>query len=165
MRRFNHLYGPVFPEPEGIISEAPLLIGPDGRKMSKSYGNAITLASTDEEIDKLVMGMVTDPQRIKKDDPGNPEICNVFAWQKFLGASDAEIAEIFEGCTSATLGCVADKRDLAERVKALIRPIRERREQLMDDPAQLEAILEEGAERARAIAGPVMAEATAAMGL
>lgn len=165
VRRFNHLYGPVFPEPEAIISEAPLLLGMDGRKMSKSYGNAITLASSDEEIDKQVMSMVTDPQRIKKDDPGNPEICNVFAWQKFLGAGDAEIAEIFEGCTSATLGCVADKRDLAERVKALIRPIREKREQLMADPAQLEAILDDGAERARAIAGPVMAEATAAMGL
>ncbi|MGA0069165.1 MAG: tryptophan--tRNA ligase [Miltoncostaeaceae bacterium] len=165
VRRFNHLYGPVFPEPEAIISEAPLLLGMDGRKMSKSYGNAITLASSDEEIDKQVMSMVTDPQRIKKDDPGNPEICNVFAWQKFLGASDAEIADIFEGCTSATLGCVADKRDLAERVKGLIRPIREKREHLMDDPAKLEAILEEGAERARAIAGPVMAEATAAMGL
>ena len=89
----------------------------------------------------------------------------MFAWQKFMGASDAEISEIFEGCTSATLGCVADKRNLAERVKNLIRPIRERREQLMQDPAQLEAILEQGAERARAIAGPVMAEATAAMGL
>ncbi len=165
VRRFNHLYGPVFPEPEAIISEAPLLLGMDGRKMSKSYGNAITLASSDDEIDKQVMSMVTDPQRIKKDDPGDPEICNVFAWQKFMGASDAEISEIFEGCTSATLGCVADKRNLAERVKNLIRPIRERREQLMQDPAQLEAILEQGAERARAIAGPVMAEATAAMGL
>ena len=165
VRRFNHLYGDVFPEPEAIISQAPLLLGMDGRKMSKSYGNAITLASSDEEIDKQVMSMVTDPQRIKKDDPGDPDVCNVFSWQKLLGASDAEITEIYEGCTSATLGCVADKRDLAERVKALIRPIRERREQLMEDPARLEAILEQGAERARAIAGPVMAEATAAMGL
>jgi tryptophanyl-tRNA synthetase len=85
VRRFNHLYGPVFPEMEAIISEAPLLIGPDGRKMSKSYGNAITLASTDEEIDALVMGMVTDPQRIRKDDPGNPEICNVYAWHQLFG--------------------------------------------------------------------------------
>ncbi len=165
VRRFNHLYGPVFPEPEAIISEAPLLLGMDGRKMSKSYGNVITLASSDTEVDAQVMGMVTDPQRIRKDDPGDPEVCNVFSWQRLLGASDPEIAGIVEGCTTATLGCVADKRDLAARVKDLIRPIRERRERLMDDPAGLEAILEEGAERARAIAGPVMAEATAAMGL
>jgi tryptophanyl-tRNA synthetase len=165
VRRFNHLYGPVFPEMEAIISEAPLLIGPDGRKMSKSYGNAITLASTDEEIDALVMGMVTDPQRIRKDDPGNPEICNVYAWHQLFGATGAEVSEIFTGCTTATLGCVADKRALAERVKDVVRPIRERRGELMQDPARLEEILDEGAEKARAIAGPIMAEATAAMGL
>jgi len=165
VRRFNHLYGPVFPEMEAIISEAPLLVGPDGRKMSKSYGNAITLASTDEEIDKLVMGMVTDPQRIKRDDPGNPDICNVYAWHKLFGASPSDMSEIFAGCTNATLGCVDDKRALATRVKDVIRPIREKREELIQDPARLEAILEEGAERARAIAGPIMAEATAAMGL
>jgi len=165
VRRFNHLYGPVFPEMEAIISEAPLLVGPDGRKMSKSYGNAITLASTDEEIDKLVMGMVTDPQRIKRDDPGNPDICNVYAWHKLFGASPSDMSEIFAGCTNATLGCVDDKRALASRVKDVIRPIREKREELIQDPARLEAILEEGAERARAIAGPIMAEATAAMGL
>jgi tryptophanyl-tRNA synthetase len=150
---------------EAIISEAPLLVGPDGRKMSKSYGNAITLASTDEEIDKLVMGRVTDPQRIKRDDPGNPDICNVYAWHKLFGASPADMAEIFTGCTNATLGCVDDKRALATRVKDVIRPIREKREELIQHPARLEAILEEGAERARAIAGPIMAEATAAMGL
>ncbi len=165
VRRFNHLYGPVFPEPEAIISEAPLLLGMDGRKMSKSYGNVITLASPDDEVERQVMSMVTDPQRIRKEDPGDPAICNVFAWQRLLGADDAEIAEIVEGCTTATLGCVADKRALAERVKGIVGPIRERREALMQDPGHLEAVLEEGAHRARAIAGPVMAEATAAMGL
>ncbi len=165
VRRFNHLYGPVFPEMEAIISEAPLLVGTDGRKMSKSYGNAVTLASTDDEIDRLVMSMVTDPQRIKRDDPGNPDICNVFAWQKLFGAPPAEVDEIFAGCTNATLGCVDDKRALAGRVKDVIRPIRERREELIQNPAHIEAILQEGAERARAIAGPIMAEATAAMGL
>ncbi len=165
VRRFNHLYGEVFPEPEAIISEAPLLLGPDGRKMSKSYGNAITLASTDDEIDRLIMGMITDPQRVRRTDPGDPDICNVFAGQRLFGAGDAHLGEIREGCTTAMLGCVDDKRDLAERVKALIRPIRERREDLMGDTARLEAILDDGAERARAIAGPVMAAATAAMGL
>lgn len=165
VRRFNHLYGPVFPEMEAIISEAPLLLGSDRRKMSKSYGNAVTLASTDEEIDRLIMGMITDPQRVRRTDPGNPDICNVYAWQRLFGADPAAMAQIYEGCTTATLGCVDDKRALAERVKALIRPIRERRVELVQDTGRLEAILEEGAERARAIAGPVMAEATAAMGL
>jgi len=112
-----------------------------------------------------VMGMVTDPQRIKRDDPGNPDICNVYAWHKLFGASPSDMSEIFTGCTNATLGCVDDKRALATRVKDVIRPIREKREELIQDPARLEAILEEGAERARAIAGPIMAEATAAMGL
>jgi len=127
VRRFNHLYGAVFPEMEAIISEAPLLVGPDGRKMS--------------------------------------EICNVYAWHKLFGAAPADMDEIFAGCTNATLGCVDDKRALATRVKDIIRPIREKREELIQHPAHLETILEEGAERARAIAGPIMAEATAAMGL
>ena len=165
VRRFNHMYGPVFPEMEAIISEAPLVIGLDGRKMSKSYGNAITLASSDEEIDRLVMTMVTDPQRITRNDPGDPEVCNVYAWHGLFGAPPVDMAGIITGCTSATLGCVDDKRALAERVKAIIRPVRERREELLRATGRLEAILADGAERARGIAGPVMAEVTAAMGL
>jgi tryptophanyl-tRNA synthetase len=165
VRRFNHLYGPVFPEPQSRLAEFPMVLGVDNRKMSKSYGNAITLGSSDEEIDALVRSMITDPQRIKRSDPGRPEICNVFSYHKLFGAPEADIAAIHEGCTSATLGCVDDKNALAERVKAHLAPIRERREAFLADPAYLDEVLERGAERAAAIAGPVLDEAKAAMGL
>ncbi len=165
VRRFNHLYGDVFPEPQPRLAESPLILGTDNRKMSKSYGNTITLGMPDDEIDKLVMSMITDPQRIRKSDPGRPEICNVFSYHRLFGAPPDDLEAIYEGCTTATLGCVDDKRNLASRVRDTIGPIRERREALMADPDRIEAILTEGAERARAIARPVMAEARAAMGL
>ncbi len=120
---------------------------------------------SDEEIDRAVMSMITDPQRVRRSDPGRPEVCNVYSWHRLLGAPEDELQEIYAGCTSAALGCVDDKRALAARVRDVIRPIRERRERLMADPDRLERILAEGAERARAIAAPVMAEATHAMGL
>jgi tryptophanyl-tRNA synthetase len=165
VRRFNHLYGPVFPEPQSRLAEFPMVLGVDNRKMSKSYGNAITLGSTDEEIDALVRSMITDPQRIKRADPGRPEVCNVFSYHKLFGASAADIDAVHAGCTSASLGCVDDKKDLAERVKAHVAPIRERREAFLADPAYLDEVLARGAERAAAIAGPVLDEAKAAMGL
>jgi tryptophanyl-tRNA synthetase len=165
VRRFNHLYGPVFAEPEAMLTETPLILGTDNRKMSKSYGNAITLGASDEEIDRLVMSMITDPQRVRRSDPGRPEICNVFAYHRLFGASPLDLEEIYRGCTTATLGCVDDKRDLAGRVRRAIGPIRERRAALMADPDRIEAILAAGAERARAIAEPVLAEAKSAMGL
>ena len=165
VRRFNNFYGPVFPEPQAMLTETPLILGVDNRKMSKSYGNAITLGASDEEIDRLVKSMITDPQRIRRSDPGRPEICNVFAYHRLFGAASGELEAIYQGCTSATLGCVQDKRDLAARVKRVIGPIRERRRELLADPQRIEEILARGAERARAIAEPVLAEAKAAMGL
>ncbi len=165
VRRVNHLYGPIFPEPQALLDEFPLVLGPDNRKMSKSYGNAVTLGMADEEIDRTVMSMITDPQRVRRDIPGRPEVCNVFSWHRLFGAPQAEIDEVYRGCTTAELGCVDDKRALAARVRATIAPIRERRAALLDDPARIDAVLEEGAERARAIAAPVLAELRGAMGL
>lgn len=165
VRRFNNLYGPVFPEPQPRLTEFPLIVGTDNRKMSKSYGNTITLGASDEEIDRLVGAMITDPIRVRRADPGRPEVCNVFAYQRLFGASRAELEGIFGGCTSAGLGCVADKKDLAERVKSVIGPIRARREELLSDQGEIERILESGAERAREIASTVLAEAKEAMGL
>ncbi|HWH13123.1 MAG TPA: tryptophan--tRNA ligase, partial [Miltoncostaeaceae bacterium] len=165
VRRFNHLYAPVFPEPKARLAEAPLILGTDNRKMSKSYGNAITLGAGDDEIDRLVGGMITDPQRIRRSDPGRPEVCNVWAYHGIFGTPAEERDQIHAGCTTATLGCVQDKRRLAARIKEVIAPIRERRDRLVDDPDRLEAILAEGAERARAVARPVLAEAKEAMGL
>lgn len=165
VRRFNHLYGPVFPEPQPMLTEFPLILGTDNRKMSKSYGNTITLGSSEEEIDKLVRGMITDPQRVRRTDPGRPEICNVFAYHRLFGTPQGDIDEIYRGCTTAELGCVDDKKNLAERVKETIAPIRARREELLEDPAEIERILARGAERARDLAAGVLAEAKAAMGL
>ena len=161
----NHLFGPIFPEPQALLAEFPLVLGPDNRKMSKSYGNALTLGMEDEEIDRLVMSMITDPQRVRRDIPGRPEVCNVFSWHRLFQASEDELAEVYRGCTTAVLGCVEDKRNLAARVRATVAPIRERREALLRDPERIDAILDEGAERARAIAAPVLAEVKAAMGL
>ena len=165
VRRFNHLYGQVFPEPQPRLTEFPLILGTDNRKMSKSYGNTVTLGSTDEEIDRLIGGMITDPVRVRRDVPGRPEVCNVFAYHRLFGAERPALEEIYGGCTTAELGCVADKKALAERVKEVIAPIRARREELLSDPAEIERILERGAERARDIAGSVLAEAKQAMGL
>jgi tryptophanyl-tRNA synthetase len=165
VRRFNYFYGDVFPEPQARLAETPLILGVDNRKMSKSYGNAITLGSTDDEIDRLVGSMITDPQRVRKSDPGRPEVCNVWAYHKLFGTPRPEMDVIYAGCTSAELGCVQDKRALAATVKDVIRPIRERRAAFLEDPDRIDAILADGARRAKAIAGPVLAEAKAAMGL
>jgi tryptophanyl-tRNA synthetase len=165
VRRMNHLYGDLFPEPQALLADFPLVLGVDNRKMSKSYGNAVMLASNDDEIDRLVGSMITDPQRVRRSDPGRPEVCTVFAWHRAFGASTAEIDEIHRGCTTAELGCVDDKRALAARVRATIGPIRERREALMADPSAIDDILADGAARAQAIAAPILAEVKEAMGL
>lgn len=165
VRRFNHLYGPVFPEPQGRLAETPLILGTDNRKMSKSYGNTITLGMSDDDIDRLVRSMITDPQRVRRDIPGRPEVCNVFAYHRLFGAPEDEIEAVYTGCTTAALGCVDDKKGLAARVKSRIAPIRERREELLAHPGRLDEILAAGAERARAIARPVLDEAKGAMGL
>ena len=165
VRRMNHLYGAIFPEPQALLAEFPLVLGPDNRKMSKSYGNALTLGMGDEEIDRLVMSMITDPQRVRRDIPGRPEVCNVFSWHRLFRAPEDALAEIYRGCTTAELGCVDDKRGLAARVRSTVAPIRERREALLAEPDRIDALLDEGAQRARAIAAPVLAEVRGAMGL
>ncbi|MEW6583170.1 MAG: tryptophan--tRNA ligase, partial [Actinomycetota bacterium] len=159
VRRFNHLYGPVFPEPQHRLTEFPLILGTDNRKMSKSYGNTITLGATEEEIDRLVGGMITDPVRVRRSDPGRPEVCNVFAYQRLFGAPREHLEGVYAGCTTAELGCVADKKNLAERVKAVLEPIRTRRQELLADPGEIERILADGADRARDIASAVLTEA------
>lgn len=166
VRRFNHMYSAeVFPEPAARLTETPLILGTDGRKMSKSYGNGITLGATDETIDTLAKGMITDPQRVRRTDPGRPDICNVFSYHKLFDASADEVEEIRTGCTSATLGCVDCKKRLGSRIKETIGPIRERRNELLAQPEVLRDTLAAGAEKAQAIAQPVLAEAAAAMGL
>lgn len=168
VRRFNHIYGggqELFPEPKAVLTEAPVLLGVDNRKMSKSYGNAIELGADAETIQKMVSQMITDPQKIRRDDPGNPDICNVFSYDKLFGTPDARVAEIDATCRSGELGCVAHKQEIAERIVEYMRPFRERREQALADPGELERILSDGARRAREIAVPNIERAKQAMGL
>ena len=163
-RRFNHLYEEVFPEPESQLAEVPRLPGLDGRKMSKSYGNAIYLADGKEEIQDKVNQMVTDPDRIRLSDPGNPEVCSVFDFHKIF--NDAErVEKIDEACRSAELGCVECKEELAEVLIAKTADIRKKREELLADPAQLDQILKEGGEQAREIASQTLSEVKTAMNM
>lgn len=160
-RRFNFLYESVFPEPKAIIGKVALLPGVDGRKMSKSYNNTISLTASSEEIKVRVQQMVTDPERLRKDDPGHPEVCIVY---KFHQIYTPEVAEVEENCRGGKIGCVACKRHLAENLEKLLAPFRERRVQ-WEEPGKLEKVLEEGAERARSVASETLKEVRQSMGL
>ncbi|HEY7735269.1 MAG TPA: tryptophan--tRNA ligase [Candidatus Limnocylindrales bacterium] len=163
VRRFNALYGDTFPEPEAVHTEAPVVLGTDGvRKMSKSLGNAIEILAEPEVIRRQVMSMVTDTQRILRTDPGRPEVCNVCQLHRFFG-DDYET--IWDGERTARTGCVDTKGLLAERIIRHYAPARERYLELMAEPARIDRILAEGAERARPIAQATMDEVRSRMGL
>ena len=162
-RRFNSLYGELFPEPQGLLAESPLVVGLDGRKMSKSYGNDIRLASTREEIQQRVMGAITDPARQRRNDEGHPEVCTVFAWWNTLAAAHTET--VARTCRTGTLGCVDDKKHLAAYLDELIAPMRDRREQLATHPDRLDAIIHAGNARARQVAKETMMKVREAMSL
>jgi tryptophanyl-tRNA synthetase len=165
VRRFNHLYGAVFPEPKAVLTEAPVLLGIDNRKMSKSYRNAIELGADPDTVRDMVGRMITDPEKIRRGDPGRPEICNVFSYEKLFGAAPERVAEIDSTCRSGELGCREHKDEIGERIVEYLRPFRERREQALADRGELERLLERGADRAREIAVPSMQAAKEAMGL
>ncbi len=156
-RRFNHLYGETFPEPQAMLTETPRLPGTDGRKMSKSYNNAIYFADSEEEVKKKVMSFYTDPQKLRKGDPGRPEICPVFFYHKIFSPSE-RTEEIERECKSGKLGCVDCKKIMFEGLEAFLKPIREKREQVTKDRELLIHILEEGSEKARQIAKETMEE-------
>ena len=163
VRRFNHLYGPVLPEPEAVLSQTPYVPGTDGRKMSKSYDNALLLADTDEQTIAKVKDMFTDPEKIKKSDPGHPETCPVFFFQEIANADNA--GSIAHRCRAGQLGCVEDKRDMAQHLNAWLRPIRERRREFEARPGEVDEVIRQGTKRARAIAQATLAEVRAAMGI
>jgi tryptophanyl-tRNA synthetase len=147
-RRFNELYGSVFPEPDGLSGETPRLVGLDGQaKMSKSLGNCIYLSDPPEEVRGKVMSAVTDPARIRKDDPGHPEICTVFAYQKAF--NPGESSDIEPSCRAGSIGCVACKKRMIQILEELLAPIRERR-LLFEAPGRVEEILSAGTALARA---------------
>ncbi len=134
VRRFNFIYGEVFPEPQALFTETPKVPGLDGRKMSKSYGNTIALTAPADEIRQAVSTMFTDPNRIRRKDPGNPDICNLFQFHRLF--SDAQtIDRVDRECRAAQIGCVEDKKLLAEIMIEALRPIRQRREEIDRDPS------------------------------
>ena len=164
VRRFNRHFGETFPEPRPELTEAPLIMGLDGaRKMSKSFGNYISIAAGDTETAKRVRSAVTDPQRVRRSDPGRPEVCNVYALHEFFDPE--ERPQIYEQCTSAAIGCVDCKDMLAGAINERFRELRARRDDLAAKPETVRAILADGADRARAIAREVLREVQERMGL
>ena len=154
-RKFNLHFGDVFPEPEPLLAKTTRLLGLDNRKMSKSYGNTIDLCEDEETTIKKVDTMITDPARVRRNDPGHPEICNVFSYHKGFNTPERP-GEIEAACRSAEIGCRDCKRELAEKINAYLRPYRQRRQELIADPDRVRRILAEGAEKARATAGETM---------
>jgi tryptophanyl-tRNA synthetase len=161
VRRFNRLYAPVLVEPQPTLSEFPDVPGTDGRKMSKSYNNQIDIADDEATTTKKVRSMITDPQKVRRHDPGNPDICPVFSLHRVVNA--ARVPWIDENCRTGALGCVDCKAEAAERLNAFMAPVRERRAAI--DPAGVEAILEDGGMRARAVARDTLADVKSAMNL
>jgi tryptophanyl-tRNA synthetase len=146
-RRFNFLYGEYFPEPQAKLTPAAKCPGLDGRKMSKSYGNAIHLGEPLDEVRAKVMTMLTDTNRMRKKDPGDPEICNLFPYHELM-TDPGRLDEIKAGCKDASWGCVDCKKLLIESMSAFLEPIHERRRALEADPDRLWHILDEGDRRA-----------------
>ncbi|HET9615312.1 MAG TPA: tryptophan--tRNA ligase [Candidatus Limnocylindrales bacterium] len=163
VRAFNRRYGETFPEPQAVYTEAPVVLGTDGvRKMSKSLGNTIDILGDPDLIRRQVMSMVTDTKRIKRTDPGRPEVCNVCQLQRFFG-DDYE--DLWEGERTARTGCVDMKKVLSERIVRHYAPARERYAELMAHPAEIDRILEAGADRLAPKAKATMDEVRERMGL
>lgn len=147
-RRFNFLYGEIFPEPECLLSEFPRVPGIDGRKMSKSYNNCIYLSDTPEEVEEKIKTMVTDPQRIRRTDKGNPELSPVYQLHKIFSTKD-EQDEVAEGCRTAGIGCLDCKAILIKNLFKVLEPIWSKRKSLLKKPDALKDIVHSGTEKAR----------------
>lgn len=154
-RRFNYLYGDVFLEPEAILTQTPKILGLDRRKMSKSYNNAIFLSDSPNDISAKVGKMITDPQRARRSDPGNPDICNVFEFHK-LYTDPTTVDGINRDCRTARIGCVECKNIMAQHLIAALEPIRSRREFYQKRPELVEEIIITGSEKAQEVARKTM---------
>jgi len=163
-RRFNNLYKPVFPEPQAMMTEVPKVPGIDGRKMSKSYGNAIYISDTPDEMRKKIKIMVTDPARVKRTDPGNPEVCTAFVFHSIYTPKE-EIPGIEADCRSAAIGCVDCKKRLADYMLAQLEPIYAKRQELLTRQDYLTNVVEEGDKKARVVAEATMADVRDAIGI
>ncbi len=163
-RKFNNLYKQeVFPDPQALLTVARRLAGLDGRKMSKSYGNTIALSEAPDGVRAKVMSMFTDPARVKRSDPGHPEVCNVHSYYAVFAPQRKQ--DIDERCRKAEIGCTDCKKELAQVLIAVLAPIQDKRRELLKDPGRLEDILEEGGKKAQAVAEATVHEAKKLMGL
>ena len=164
VRRFNRLYGEVFPEPDALLTEVPKIPGTDGRKMGKSYNNAVFLGDTPKDIDAKLSRMVTDPRRQRRTDPGDPNDCPAFNLHRVYCTAD-EIEYVTKGCRSAGIGCLECKKIMIKHVIADLEPISQRRSELEQRPDDVRAILADGNRRAQRVAAETMDEVRSAMNL
>jgi tryptophanyl-tRNA synthetase len=175
-RRFNGSYGwdlpggqaglvrQILPEPQALLTPSPKLLGTDGRKMSKSYGNTILLSEPEADIRRKLKSMVTDPARIRRNDPGNPDKCPVGDLHKIFSSAET-LAKVYEGCTTAGIGCIECKGWAADSIVTALKPIQERRKPYEENPELVWEILEDGGAKARKRAEQTMVEVREAMGL
>ncbi len=163
-RRFNHLYKEIFPEPEALLTEFPKLVGVDGRKMSKSYDNAIFLSDSPEDVERKIMTMVTDPARVRRTDPGNPERSPVYQLHKIFSSIE-EVEEVGVGCATAGIGCIDCKKILLKNIFRVLEPIWKKRNELINNPDILCDIVISGSEKAKKTVRETMQLVREAMGL
>jgi tryptophanyl-tRNA synthetase len=162
-RRFNDYYKKIFKEPQGMLTEYPVILGVDGRKMSKSYGNSIAISDSPEVIAKKVSLLITDPARIRKEDKGHPEVCTAYGYYKIF--STDYVGKVAEECKEAKRGCVACKKELAERLLNYLAPIHQKRKELEKDMKLIKETLARGAEKAKKVASATLLEVKEAIGL
>ncbi|HEX9743627.1 MAG TPA: tryptophan--tRNA ligase [Nitrospiraceae bacterium] len=161
-RRFNSLYRPVFPEPKEHLTKFPKVLGTDGRKMSKSYGNTITLSDAEPVVRQKLKTMVTDPARVKRTDKGNPDVCPVFDFHRILSTPQT-IEQVNRDCRTAAIGCIDCKKLVADAMVERLAPIWDGRARLTAKPGQVEDIVREGSRRAAEVAHRTLEEVNDAM--
>ncbi|MGD8190876.1 tryptophan--tRNA ligase [Brevibacillus ginsengisoli] len=164
VRRFNELYKPILLEPKALVGSVPRLVGLDGKsKMSKSLGNSIELDATEQEVTEKMMKAVTDPARIRKNDPGHPEVCAVYSYHQAFNAEQS--SDIYQACTAGQIGCVECKRRAASSLNNLLDPMRERRQAYLANPNRIDEILQAGTMKAQAVAKETISEVRDAIGI
>ncbi len=148
IRRFNHLYKAKLPEPKPLLTETPMIMGTDGRKMSKSYNNGLALIEDEKVLRSTLLKMPTDPSRVRRDDVGNPDVCPVFELHKLFSSEETK-TWAREGCVTAGIGCADCKLGLFNHINAFMEKPRARQKELLNDPTELDSIIEAGCDRAR----------------
>ncbi|MCS6292040.1 MAG: tryptophan--tRNA ligase [Nitrospira sp.] len=162
-RRFNDIYKkPVFPEPKEHLTKFPKVLGTDGRKMSKSYGNTINLSDTEPVVRQKLKTMVTDPARVRRTDPGNPDVCPVYEFHKIYSPQAVQ-AQINQDCRTAAIGCIDCKKLVADKMVERMAPMWEARASLISHPSRIDEIVQDGSQRAAKVAKATLAEVNEAM--